>query len=289
MTWRLPFLAAYPFLKKFPAAVARHADVLDLFVDSGAFTAWTLKIDITLDEYCGFLDSLPVLPWRYLTLDVIGDPEATLRNYEELRRRGYAPVPIVTRGDEAEAINRYYEGSDFVAFGGVTGVGNSSAAWCKAVMQIVGDRKAHLLGMTRMEWVKALRPYSVDSSSWMQAARFGTVAVYMGGGVMKQFNPRKGPPPRDVAARIRRYGIDPFALAKGDNLKGAWGLGQQVAALSWVELSYDCETALGTRLFLAAATEQYLDQLVWAREKVLDLRRPRATIGGAACALSSGQ
>mgnify|MGYP001218804606 FL=1 len=289
MTWRLPFLAAYPFLKKFPAAVARHADALDLFVDSGAFTAWTLKIDITLDEYCGFLDGLPVRPWNYLTLDVIGDPEGTRRNFDEMRRRGYAPVPIVTRGDGPGAIEDYYTISDYVAFGGVAGVTNSSAAWCKAVMGIVGRRKAHLLGMTRMEWVKALRPYSVDSSSWMQAARFGTVAVYMGGGVMKQFDPRRGPPPRDVAARIRRYGIDPFALAKGENLKGAWGLGQQVTALSWVELSMDSEAAIGTRVFLAAATEQYLDQLVWAREKVLDLRRPRATIGEAACALSSGQ
>lgn len=249
MTWRIPFLAAYPYLVKFPKGVEKHADAIDLFVDSGAFTAWTLKKVIELDEYCQFIDGLPIKPWNYLTLDVIGDPEGTLANYNLMRERGFKPVPIVTRGDDEAAIEGYFDEADFVAFGGMTGTDRASSAWCRAVMEVAGKRRAHLLGMTRFDWIKELRPYSVDSSSWMQAARFGTMAVYMGHGVMTAFKPKtsKTPPPRNVAARIARYGIDPYALNQPDALKGAWGLAQRVSAMSWVEFSRKQQTSVFKR------------------------------------------
>ena len=60
-----------------------------LLIDSGAFTAWKANESISLDDYCRFIEKLPVTPWGYFQLDVVGDPDGTIRNYDEMRRRGF--------------------------------------------------------------------------------------------------------------------------------------------------------------------------------------------------------
>ncbi len=79
--FKLSCLAAYPYMS--PPTVDmlnRNKDNLRFLLDSGAFTAWKAGKPIALDDYCKFLDTLPFKPWRYFTLDVIGDPKNTLKN-----------------------------------------------------------------------------------------------------------------------------------------------------------------------------------------------------------------
>jgi hypothetical protein len=70
---------AFPYIK--PDVLRffqERRNELRILIDSGAFTAWKSGKTISVDDYCKFIESLPVKPWRYFTLDVVGDPKGTL-------------------------------------------------------------------------------------------------------------------------------------------------------------------------------------------------------------------
>lgn len=171
MTFRpkLNLLIAYPYLKKEylsdMAGLVKEGKCRFL-LDSGAFTCHSLGIKVTVDEYCKFLDSLPWKPWRYFMLDVIGDPEATRRNYEIMLERGYDPIPIFTQGDSYDSLEYFYSKSDLVGIGGLVIPDKKKVqAFISETMHHINGRKCHWLGITDDKMVKHFRPYSCDSSA----------------------------------------------------------------------------------------------------------------------------
>lgn len=77
-TPRLNFLVAYPYCKPDVFEVLKNQTLPYRFLlDSGAFTAHNAGKVITLDDYCRFIEAMPIKPWRYFQLDVVGDPEKT--------------------------------------------------------------------------------------------------------------------------------------------------------------------------------------------------------------------
>lgn len=276
---KLNLLSAYPYLEKCSARVTRgvaeRRDEIEFFLDSGAYTAWTKGEVVTIRDYARFIAKLPFVPDRTMTLDVIGDADGTRRNFEIMLRMGLPVTPIVTRGDDPAVLEFYYQHSDLVGLGGVARIDHASAAWCQAMMAHVGERKAHILGMTRFDWVKLLRPWSVDSSTWLSGARFGECHVYLGGGILTKFEPRKEKPSARFAARIRRLGFDPYELSRAYAGVGNNSLWQQVTACSWIEYAMEQQSAIGTRLFLAFSTEVFFHQLVRCYDRVLAVRSER--------------
>lgn len=266
---RLQVLTTYAYLNdNMSRALAANAAGIDVLLDSGAFTAWQKGETIRLDDYCAALDALPFTPWRYFTLDVVGDHQATAANYAQMRARGYAPVPIFTRGSPYAELDEYAGTSDLIGLGGLAGKQGNRYAYLKAMWPHTAGKQMHILGVTSPDWIKHLRPYSCDSSTWNGAGRYGMVNLYMGRGRWEMFRPRalEARPSGDVAARIARYGFDPYALSRTDK---AW---QQINNLSWAEFSIEIRAALGTRLFLAAAIKRDLEWAVEAHARVLELR-----------------
>ena len=79
-TPRLNFLVAYPYCKPDVFEVLKNQTLPYRFLlDSGAFTAHNAGKVITLDDYCRFIEAMPIKPWRYFQLDVVGDPDKTAR------------------------------------------------------------------------------------------------------------------------------------------------------------------------------------------------------------------
>jgi hypothetical protein len=251
----LNVLVAYPYLNKGVVEVLARAPAgLRLLVDSGAFTAWKAGKPICLDDYCRFLESLPLEPWRYFSLDVVGDPHETLRNYETMLRRGFRPVPVFTRGEDPSVLDDYYKTSDVVGIGGLVGTPNSQG-FVRAIMRHVGQRNVHWLGFTYFDFIKVYRPFMCDSSGWESGARYGSVKLYMGRG---QFRPVKKAdfsrkPDAALLGRIRDLGLDPLLFAKRDSWHGGYSLSRTLCARSAVAMSVDIEQNLGTKVFLAVA------------------------------------
>lgn len=237
---------------------------LRFLLDSGAFTAFKSGKPIKLDDYCRFLETLPIKPWRYFALDVIGDEDATFKNYETMLARGFGPIPVYTLGGDISIIEDYYKTTDCIAFGGLVGKPkNHIAAQVQRFQKAINGRKAHLLGYTPMNHIKKFKPYSCDSSSWEGGARFGGCDLYMGNGKMikvekKHFTSK---PSDKILAACQRLGarIDLVKSSKG--WKGGISFQRTLGGASWVHMSMDAEKHIGTKLFLAGATGQAMEIL----------------------------
>jgi hypothetical protein len=235
----------------------RAAD-LRWVLDSGAFTAWKAGKPIALDDYCRFLETLPVQPWRYFTLDVIGDPHASLKNYETMLARGFTPVPIFTRGESLDMLDEYYKTSDLVGVGGLVGT-NGNKGFVNGVMKRIAGRKVHLLGFTNLEYISVYRPYMCDSSSWASAMQYASIKLYAHGKVVavskKDFV--KPPSPR-ILALFAEMGLEARALARKEqwvNTGRGENMIEKVAFRSFTRHQLEVRQHLGTHLFMAVASD----------------------------------
>ncbi len=268
---KLNLLVAYPYMKPDVVEILKHnhKDVRVL-LDSGAFTAWKAGKEINVDDYCKFIEDLPIKPWRYFTLDVIGDPEKSYKNYEVMLKRGFNPIPIFTRGEDIKMIDKYYETSDVIGLGGLVGtIGNKG--FVKAAMKVIGNRKVHWLGFNAREFISHYRPYMCDSSSWTSGIRYASLKAYDANGkwlamTKKTFIAR---PSQRIINLISSYGIDPRRFAKMSEWKGGshdytTHAIEELGCKSWVKYQHDLESKLKTKFFLAVMVNWQAKQLLGA-------------------------
>lgn len=267
----LNLLVAYPYAKPdIIDHVHRHEMQIRFVLDSGAFTAWKSGKPIQLDDYCRFIEGLPFRPWRYFTLDVIGDAHGTQKNYETMLSRGFKPVPIFTRGEDPAVLDLYYKTSDVVGIGGLVGT-QGNKGFVKGIMKLVGSRKVHWLGFTNLPFLKFYRPYMADSSSWEMGARFARTSVYLGGGQVTAIGKTDclgtgtTIEPR-VWDALQRLGLEPSELKDPAKWQGGYSITRRLGAASAVKLSLDVEKELGTKLFMAATTTYAVRLLLEAFE-----------------------
>jgi hypothetical protein len=263
---KFPILISYAYARKCPAEFewyANNPDV-DVLLDSGAFTAKNTGQIITLDEYCTFLDKWKDRIFRYLALDVVGDPAATESNLQEMLRQGYKPVPVHVLGDDEKRMDYLFEVSDYVALAGLRrpGKGQCPPEYIKAKMKWAKGRQVHWLGYVRENMFAAFRPYSCDSASWAAAEMYGRMELYLGNGrwqVCMGYTTRDKLRTPEMAATLKRLGFtskqfdDPNCWKKA-RLDG-YGIDEYmiliVTADSWVQWVLDIQKRYGTRCFIA--------------------------------------
>lgn len=251
---KLNILVAYPYMEDKIKLINENKHLIRFVLDSGAFTAWKANKKIELDDYCKFIERLPFKPWKYFTLDVVGNPDATLKNYEIMLRRGFKPIPIFTRGEDIKAIDEYYKTSDIVGIGGLVGTPGNKG-FVKGIMKIIGNRKVHWLGFVHLDFIKQYKPYMCDSSTWSAAPRYGRITFYVGGDE-KVIITQKNVYDQNIKKILKDKNIDVMDSAKKD----AWRLfGRKKSFLKSctingsLRLSLDIEKTFKTYMFLAIA------------------------------------
>ena len=168
-----------------------------IFMDSGAFSAFTKKTAVNLNEYIDFLHSCKDKLDVYCCLDVIGNVEATWKNFEEMKRAGLDPLPVYHSGEDEKYLRRCLE-YDYFCLGGMA---KDSAAKLRVpfldkAFTIICDKngipksKVHGLGMTSFELMRRYPFYSVDSTSWALSAGMGSVFLPKRGRNGYDFNGR---------------------------------------------------------------------------------------------------
>lgn len=255
MNSKLNVLVAYPYMKKkLVEALVENASRVDLLLDSGAFTAWNAGKPVHLDAYCEFIETLPIKPWRYFALDVIGDADATMRNYKTMLERGFTPIPVFTPSQKFEDIEEYYKTTDMIGCGGLTTkFGAESIRYLRKVMAATKGRKIHLLGYTKPDYIKYFRPTTCDSSSWSRAQRYGLCDLYVGQGKYLSFTRRGAlnkPKPQIIEA-IKRLGFTLQDFAKEENWRKSRNIAREASARSWTKYILDASKAINTEIFLA--------------------------------------
>jgi hypothetical protein len=279
----LNVLVAFPYFKPRLWDQLRASPVpMRLLVDCGAYTVWNTGASVSLDDYCRAIETLPVTPWRYFALDVIGDADRTRANLAEMLRRGFKPSPVLTPVEDVSLLNEFFDVNDLVGFATYKPrrYMPDQQRRVRDGMRVAAGRNLHLLGFTSLDWVKVHRPYSIDSSTWLNSHKYGAARVYLGRGKtthMTRDMVKRGLKP-ELRDAIVALGFDPYALADprswevAANKQGT-GLVSRIDAASWCISAIDQQRAIGTRTFFVVVDTQ-IERLLQGWATALTLRNP---------------
>jgi hypothetical protein len=160
-----------------------------IFLDSGAFSAYTLGATLDIVKYCDYIknnhDIMRVEDGVVMAsvLDGIGDPLKTWQNQQVMEQLGAKPLPCFHAGEDERYLEHYVQNYEYITLGGM--VGTSTKALC-VWLDRIWDRylcdgsgrpriKVHGFGITAIPVMQRYPWYSCDSSSWIQSAAFGSI------------------------------------------------------------------------------------------------------------------
>jgi hypothetical protein len=223
-----------------------------LFMDSGAFSMFTLGIDVSLDAYADYL----VRSQDYIEIasnvDVIGrgQEQGSYDNqkYLESLKLPVRVCPVHHARDHDSWLVKYLdEGYDYIFLGGMvpetTGylVDWLDHIWDKYLALPDGTArvKIHGFGLTTFELMERYPWYSVDSTSWVMFGMFGSIFVKVNG-KPKAFSISRQSPSVKTADKsfwsldahtqahmdklIRDKGFDPEVLSSGYGYRDKWNI-----------------------------------------------------------------
>lgn len=146
-----------------------------LMLDSGAFSVFTGKAKVDIKRHTEFVANLK--PEQAIQLDVIGNDDATWKNY--LYQREIVPdiLPVIHHNASDKHIKRVVDTADYVLLGGLVPLTRRRKvmfAWLDYLYSKykLHEKKVHLLGVTTPDVLKRYPAYSVDSTSWLSPSRY---------------------------------------------------------------------------------------------------------------------
>ncbi|MDH6674288.1 hypothetical protein M2277_004980 [Paenibacillus sp. LBL] len=153
---------------------------LHLFVDSGAYSAWKVGIDIDIDEYIAYLKENCI--GKFINLDVVGDPEKTYFNQKYMEDKGLNPVPVHHMGSDLTYLSQYEkEGYRYICLGGSVGASKKSRVqYFDQCFENFPNLLFHGLGMTDIELMTKYPWMSVDSTTWLVGRKYCQVITEEG-------------------------------------------------------------------------------------------------------------
>jgi hypothetical protein len=156
----------------------------ELFLDSGAFSAFTQGEKINIKEYCAYIRKYKELITTYSNLDVIGSAQGTLDNQKMIEAEGLRPLPVFHTGEDWKYLDEYIDRYSYVALGGMVPYLGPAKRRTLITWLLQCFKKAHKksvyhgFGCTAWEIIKAFPWYSVDSSSWGTGFRYGKISLF---------------------------------------------------------------------------------------------------------------
>jgi len=157
---------------------------IQLFLDSGAFSAKTRGVSIDIYDYIDFIKQYEDKIDVYANLDDIDNPDNSLKNLQIMEEAGLHPLPVFHYGENPDKyLKPLVEKYDFIGIGGMVRVPNVTNFLDYLFTNYICDEKGypkikvHGFGMTRINLMWRYPWYSVDSTSWVLQARMGNLIV----------------------------------------------------------------------------------------------------------------
>jgi len=165
--------------KKNAVELMCEAGFTNIMLDSGAFSVETRGLVLDIDSYADFVKDVRSMVRVACSLDVRGDHESSVKNWNYLRDvRGVDVMPCYHLGEPLEVLDYYCKSTDYVALGGIAG---KSFNWKTVVptMEKVFSRQPgvryHIFGVNSPATCMKFPFYSSDSTTWLIGARLGRV------------------------------------------------------------------------------------------------------------------
>jgi len=171
----------------------------NLFLDSGAFTAWSKGNEINIDDYikwvknikkdypypvmCANLDVIPGRSGSKPTQEDIDESaKQGWKNYLYLKSKGLDSMHIFHQGESYEWLKKMLKECKYIGISPCNDYTDlKKDQWLYAVFNIIkregmlGKIKTHAFGMTSIELLKKYPFYSADSSAYAFTSAFGIV------------------------------------------------------------------------------------------------------------------
>lgn len=194
-----------------------------VIADSGAFSALTQGATIDLDVYASWLQEMqPNLVWA-ASLDVIGNVEASWKNWRRLTAMGLHTVPTVHFTAPTTALDRYVEaGATLVGLGGLVN-GRDLAGQMRWLVNMFRHQRDHHPQVRFHGWgissgrrlLDHLPFFSVDSSGFGAAYRYGRASLFDVATGLNRMVPLDGYSPGAHGRFLRsEYGVEPRDIAR---------------------------------------------------------------------------
>lgn len=182
-------LESYHYIHKQKYVEQLREDNTKVFLDSGAFSAFSKGIKVDLRAYCDYIrrnhDIIERSDGVLLAsvLDGIGDPLLTYQNQLSMEANGVTPLPCFHYGEDERYLEFYLSRYPYITLGGMVPVANAQLyhwldrLWERYLCDGSGRPrvKVHGFGLTSFDLIRRYPWYSVDSSTWVQAAAMGGV------------------------------------------------------------------------------------------------------------------
>lgn len=217
-------LESYHYIHKPQYVEKIRADGAKVFLDSGAFSAFTKGSEIDLPSYVHYIkehddilervDGIPL----YSVLDGIGDPLKTYQNQMEMERLGVRPLPCFHYGEDERYLEWYISRYPYITIGGMVPITTPQLylwldrIWDRYLTDGSGRPrlKVHGFGLTTIGLMERYPWFSVDSSSWVQIAANGAIYIRKWGTIfISQGSPNTKEPGRhyDNMPEVNRQAI----------------------------------------------------------------------------------
>ncbi len=162
----------------------------EIFLDSGAFTAWKQGVEIDIYKYIDFIKQHPQIK-VYSNLDVVSKSfidkrsaaEQSKANMDIMEKAGLKPLAVFHYGEPLEYLKYYIEKYDYIALGGMVGESTKHILpWIDACFEYICNKdgspkvKIHSFGMTSVTLLNKFPFYSADSSSWLNSV-YGKIPI----------------------------------------------------------------------------------------------------------------
>jgi len=185
-------LISYHYFKKKYDEVKDLIKPYDLFVDSGAFSAFTQEKQIDLEDYMQWIKKNKFK--EYAALDVIYDPEQTKKNFEYMKECGLKPIPTFHYNDKLKNIQQVRAQMEWlfnephIALGGLVPLAKDKktitnwldACFANLYPYVEKGMKVHGFGVLAPDLLRRYPWYSVDGTSWIQGGKYGETVQFDG-------------------------------------------------------------------------------------------------------------
>lgn len=166
-------LVTYAYPDKARASIEHSMNGSKIIVDSGAFTAYTQGIPLSLEAYARYCKQLLVLypqhSFEFMNMDVIGDQEKSNDNHAKLADMGITTTPIYTNGANLKHLESMMK-FPRVALGGLVPLTRKPKELDQALTEIFAVAASHpdihLLGITQHAIALRYPIASCDSKTW---------------------------------------------------------------------------------------------------------------------------
>jgi hypothetical protein len=162
-----------------------------VFLDSGAYSAYTLGVELNVEDYCRYIKENEDLIRKEngillaSVLDGIGDPLKTYQNQVQMESLGVRPLPCFHAGEDERYLEHYIANYEYITLGGMVGSSQKQLElWLdrmfeKYILDGSGRPKTrvHGFGITAVPLMERYPWYSCDSSSWIQSTAFGSITI----------------------------------------------------------------------------------------------------------------